>query len=66
MIDLQNLKQPYMGRTCKELRERSGMTVADFSKYAGVTRQAVYKFECGKSSSLGLFLKYHSLGGFEK
>ena len=66
MIDLRNLKQPVMGQTCRELRERSGLTVAEFSKYAGVTRQAVYKFECGKSSSLGLFLKYHSLGGFEK
>lgn len=63
MIDLQNLKQPFMGRTCRELRERVGMTVAEFSKYAGVTRQAVYKFERGKSSSLDLFLKYHNLGG---
>ena len=63
MVELKNLKQPFMGQTCKELRERSGLTVAEFSKYAGVTRQAVYKFERGKSSSLVLLLKYYSLGG---
>lgn len=65
MIDLKNLKQPFMGQTCRELRERSGLTVAEFSKYAGVTRQAVYKFERGKSASIGLLLKYYNLGGVE-
>lgn len=63
MIEFENLKQPYMGQTCKELRERVGLSVADFATRAGVTRQAIYKFERGDSASLKLFLEYHRLGG---
>jgi len=66
MIEFENLKQPYMGKCCKELRENAGLSVSEFAKRSNVTRQAVYKFERGKSASLKLFLKYHSLGGDEK
>ena len=63
MISLENLKQPIMGQTCRELRIKNGISVAEFSRMANVTRQAVYKFESGKSASIKLFLAYHKLGG---
>lgn len=53
--------QPELGATCKRVREESNLSVADFAELVGFTRQAVYNFENGKTSSMGLLLAYVNL-----
>ena len=50
--------QPELGKTCKDIRVECNISVAEFSDLAGYSRQAVYNFENGKTSSMGLLLAY--------
>lgn len=58
--------QPELGATCKSIREENNLTVADFAELVGFTRQAVYNFENGKTSSMGLLLAYVNLAKGDK
>ena len=53
--------QPELGRTCKEVREKYGLSVEDFSTRYNVTRQTVYNFENGETDSLRVFRAYIDL-----
>lgn len=53
--------QPELGATCKELRENNKLTVIEFSELIGMTRQAVYNFENGKTSSMDILRGYLKL-----
>lgn len=52
-----------IGETCKEVREKHGLSVIEFSRIARCTRQSVYNFESGKNTSLQLYLAYERLEG---
>lgn len=55
--------QPALGRTCKELRERVGITVEVFADRYNLTRQTVYNFENGATDSLKTLRAYLDLAG---
>lgn len=60
-------KQPALGQTCRELRERSGLTVEVFADRYNLTRQTVYNFEHGATDSLKTLRAYLDLSrGCEK
>lgn len=52
-----------IGETCRQIREKHGISITDFSRLAGCTRQSVYNFESGKNASLQLYLTYEKLEG---
>ncbi len=53
--------QPELGATCKEIRENNKLSVIEFSDLIGMTRQAVYNFEKGKTSSMDILRGYLKL-----
>lgn len=53
--------QPELGATCKEIREKNKLSVIEFSDKIGMTRQAVYNFEKGKTSSMDILRGYLKL-----
>lgn len=53
--------QPELGATCKELRENNKLSVIEFADHIGMTRQAVYNFENGKTSSMDILRGYLKL-----
>lgn len=53
--------QPELGATCKEMRENSKLSVIEFADLIGMTRQAVYNFEKGKTSSMDILRGYLKL-----
>lgn len=53
--------QPELGATCKEIRENNKLSVIEFADKIGMTRQAVYNFEKGKTSSMDILRGYLKL-----
>lgn len=53
--------QPELGATCREIRENNKLSVIDFADCIGMTRQAVYNFENGKTSSMDILRGYLKL-----
>lgn len=53
--------QPELGATCKEIRENKKLSVIEFADTIGMTRQAVYNFEKGKTSSMDILRGYLKL-----
>lgn len=53
--------QPELGVTCKEIRENKKLSVIEFADCIGMTRQAVYNFENGKTSSMDILRGYLKL-----
>ena len=53
--------QPELGATCKEIREDKKLSVIEFADAIGMTRQAVYNFENGKTSSMDILRGYLKL-----
>ena len=60
------MPQPELGATCRDIREENNLSVADFAERIGFTRQAVYNFENGKTSSMGILLAYVNLAKGDK
>ena len=59
--DIESYRTP-VAYVCKETREAAGISVDEFAKFAGVTRQTVYNFENGEAVSLQVFMAYYRLG----
>jgi len=57
--------QPALGETCKNIRERVGMSVETFAKKYELTRQTVYNFEHGATDSLRVLRAYLDLARLE-
>lgn len=53
--------QPELGATCKEIREDKNLSVIEFADMIEMTRQAVYNFENGKTSSMDILRGYLKL-----
>lgn len=53
--------QPELGATCREIRENNKLSVIEFADCIGMTRQAVYNFENGKTSSMDILRGYLKL-----
>lgn len=53
--------QPELGATCKEIRENKKLSVIEFADTIGMTRQAIYNFEKGKTSSMDILRGYLKL-----
>ena len=53
--------QPELGATCKEIRKNKKLSVIDFADAIGMTRQAIYNFEKGKTSSMDILRGYLKL-----
>lgn len=53
--------QPELGATCREIRESNKLSVIEFADHIGMTRQAIYNFEKGKTSSMDILRGYLKL-----
>lgn len=53
-----------IGNKCKEHRKSINMSLADVGRLAGVSRQAIYKFESGQLNS-GVILFYYLVLGVD-
>lgn len=62
MITIDMMKpQPVLGENCRDLRKDNNISVSDFAKKLGLSRQAVYNFENGKTQSMELLRGYIKL-----
>lgn len=50
--------QPELGATCRGVREDNNLSVIEFANKIGMTRQAVYNFEKGKTASMDILRGY--------